>query len=100
MSTFGTSTDSMGNVGVTDEAAIIAELNARLEAFGGLGAYRKRYPNDDARNFDKYLKGKKFPSTPILLRYLRRLGVDYADFFGSVDERTRGGSEPVEQFDD
>lgn len=89
--------DNISNVGISDQEAIIAELNYRVEQFGGLTAYVNANPDVDRRNFHKYLKGR-VPELTQLLRHLRNLNVKPADFFASVDARTHG-TEPGENLE-
>lgn len=71
---------------MTDAEAITAELNARVEAYGGVNAYCRDY-DLDKRNFNRYLKGRQM-QTPELMRHLRNMGVSVPEFMESAIART------------
>lgn len=88
MTVFGTTPGSLGSVSMTDAEAVSAEFVHRVELYGGRDAYCADF-DLDRRNFNKYLKGR-LPDTPTLLKHLRNLGVNPAEFFEAVVARTEG----------
>lgn len=90
--TFGLQTSSIRLVNAgemsADDRAIIAELNDRVRAFGGLDAFVRAHPDLDKRNVGKHLT-HQLPTLPILMKYLGYLGVPWGEFFDSANRRTQ-----------
>jgi len=84
----------MGNEEERYDWAITHELKARVDLYGGIGAFCRDFKLDK-RNFGKHVNGRvrngvlspNVPRTSTLLGYLARLGVTPNDFFDSVNER-------------
>jgi hypothetical protein len=83
------STPTVEAMGMTDEEAIAVELQARIEAYGGINAYCRDF-DLDKRNVARFIK-EGAPKLKPLMAHIRNLGVDPTEFFASADDRARRG---------